>query len=710
MRNKRHVTTFDLEHIILLTAHKNTSPLSTMASGWTPSGPPWAPPPLFVAPSAAQQAGPVFIVSGASGVGPASRGRRHPSQAPLYGPMPGGSSAFMDFPPRPQGVGLLPRPPIRPVQPHYGYPSAGNHTRPRCPFHGQAGPGGNLSGLPFTPPRYATQQPIRLMSSETVTSTVTRSSRSSDVRRQPSHRNSPSDTTTNSRSNDRSSRERSRSGLLPRPSTPVYSMAMSPPFSRRTGYSGIENWSPPPFYDDDDYDMDYVYHLEYEPYELSDDYDSDNDEYFMRAFIRQMRNVPSPPARLTGGYECQFVTPFSSDVQTECSICLSILREPFLVDCCGYRFCKSCIETVKEDHKPCPLCNKNFKTFPDKQLQRMLCQKEIYCKHKEDGCEWTGELTKLDEHLNADCGDSEKHLEGCGYIMLKCSHCEKMVQRQEFKLHNIRCSGEKYTCEYCNKYSASYHKVSEEHWPECPGYPVKCPNGCKDELKRSDLNKHLACDCPQTIIQCDLAHFGCEVRLPRAQMTTHIQDGAMDHISLLTTKYRQAQDENNSLKEEFADLAFEVHCLQDMNASIQQENDSLLEELEDSTHELEEKDQEIERLRKLLSKSTAPSNITTQLPPTSTAVQIILPTGTCTSSANGKSLVISNLPPNVNEQKLKSLFGPFGRVIGVSLNLKTSEAVLVFEDSGAISRAMAKGKGAGLRLHGQTLCLREANY
>ena len=675
----------------------------SMASGWSPSGPPWAPPPLFVAPSVAQQTGSIFVVPT---VGPSTRergrGQRHPLQTSLYGPMPGGPSAFVDFPPRPQQrPALLPRPPIRPVQ--FGYPGTGNHTRPRVP-PGPSGPGGgNLPSLLLPPPRYATQQPIRL--SEPVNNTISRSSRSSDARQAPPHRGSP-DTATGAHSTDRPGRERSRSGVLPRPPTPVYSMTMSPPFSRRTAYSGMDRWSPP-FYDEDDYDMDYVYHLEYDPYELSDDYDSDSDDtYIMRALVRQMRSAPSPPARLTGGYECQFVTPFSSEVQTECSICLSVLREPFLVDCCGYRFCKSCIETVKEDHKPCPLCNKSFKTFPDKQLQRMLGQKEIYCKHKEDGCEWTGELLKLDEHLNAECGDSEKRLEGCGYITLKCSHCEKMIQRHQFKMHNIRCSGEKYTCEYCNNFSASYPKVSEEHWPECPAYPVKCPNGCEEELKRSDLSKHMACDCPQTVVQCDLAHFGCEVRLPRAQMTSHIQDGAMDHISLLTKKFREAQDENDSLKEEFADLAFEVHCLQDLNISIQQDNESLLELLEDANHEIEEKDQEIERLR---SESSSPhSSVTTQVSPTSSsvAVQIISPT----SSHDSKSLVISNLPPNVNEQKLKSLFGPFGRVNGVSLNLKTGEAVLVFEESGAIGRAMAKGKGAGLRLHGQKLCLREAKF
>ena len=668
-----------------------------MASGWTPT-PQWAPPALFVAPPASQQTGSLgYVVSSVAGPTLRSRGRgHHPSNQgsfyPVFSP-----SSFADFPPPPpHRSGLLPRPPL----PVFGYSGgAGGHPGSRPPPHGS----GNL---PFAPPRFATQQPIRLMSVETATtSTVNRRSQSNDSRRPPPHRNSPDTLTTHGRSTSERDRdrERSHSGILPRPRppTPVYSFGMSPPSRNR------RTWSPPPFYDDDDdYDMVYDYQLEFEPYGVSDD-DSDSDDVaMMRAFMEHLRNGrgPSPPARLRGGYECQFVTPFASEIQTECSICLSILREPFLVDCCGYRFCKSCIETVKEDHKPCPLCNKNFKMFPDKQLQRMLSQKEVYCKLKEDGCDWTGELMKLDEHLNADCDDLDKRLEGCGYTTLKCSHCEKMVPRREFKLHNIRCSGEKYTCEYCKKYSASYHKVTEDHWPECPDHPVKCPNGCETELKRSNVNKHVACDCPQTMVQCDLAHFGCKVRLPRAQMTSHIEDGAMDHISLLTTKFRQAQDEIDGLKGEFADLAFELHCLEDMNASIQQENDELLEEVEETHREFEEKDQEIERLRKMLSERNPSSNTTRQAPAPSTVVTTQPP-----PSNDGKSLLISNLPPSVNEQKLKSLFGPFGRVAGVNLNLKSAEAVLVFEESESIGRAMAKGKGVGLKLHGHRLCLRQSN-
>ena len=595
------------------------------------------------------------------------------------------------------GLGLLPHPPSVTVGASLvPFACPRQQIGPEQAIHSPRGAGAAII-RPFHALRVgalSTQQPIRLMNPGTATNTSTVNNSAS----RPSNQRRPGRSSHgSSNSNSNSHSERSTASIYPRPPTPVsLSLAYSPPLTRR--HVHIRDWSPPSsLYDEDDFDLAYDYRLEFEPYDLSDD--SEDDMYYLTP--RSMRR--SPPARLKGGYECQFVKPLSSEVQSECSICLSVLREPFLVDCCGYHFCKSCIETVKDDHKPCPLCNNDFKTMPNKQLQRLLNQREVYCKHKEEGCEWTGELSKLDEHLNVDCDNSEKRLSGCEYTEIKCSHCKKMVQRKDFKLHNIRCSGEKYTCEYCNKYSASYHKVTEEHWPECSAYPVKCPNGCEESLKRSDLNKHLACDCPQTVVQCDLAHFGCEVQLPRVEMASHIENGAMDHISLLTTKFHEAQDEIDGLKEEYADMAFEVHCLQEMNTSIREDNDVLLEELEEKDHELEEKEKEIEMLRKKLADTTVSPRSTDspEPPPTSPTPQTPLPT-------DNKALMIGNLPPSVNEQKLKSLFGPFGRVTRVNF-LKNSDALLVFERPESVRCAMAKGKTGGLRLHGQKLSLRDAS-
>ena len=75
-----------------------------------------------------------------------------------------------------------------------------------------------------------------------------------------------------------------------------------------------------------------------------------------------------------GGYDCDFVEPPPQAFQTECPVCLQILKEPCLISCrCGQKFCRVCIEGVKRDNKPCPLCNlHNFTFMQDHGFERSL--------------------------------------------------------------------------------------------------------------------------------------------------------------------------------------------------------------------------------------------------------------------------------------------------------------------------------------------------
>ena len=124
----------------------------------------------------------------------------------------------------------------------------------------------------------------------------------------------------------------------------------------------------------------------------------------------------------SGGYACQFVDAIPKELQTECSICLHTVRDPYMVDCCGYRFCKGCIMPIYlKLARKCPLCNCTFSTVvPDKLLLRTLNERLVYCMHKEAGCDWTGKLIDPDQHLNA-MPDLEKRMEGCSIQILKCS-------------------------------------------------------------------------------------------------------------------------------------------------------------------------------------------------------------------------------------------------------------------------------------------------
>ena len=101
-------------------------------------------------------------------------------------------------------------------------------------------------------------------------------------------------------------------------------------------------------------------------------------------------------------------------------MCLQTLREPYQVTCCGYSFCRVCIERIKTDNKHCPTCNEeNITYYPNKGLQRSLNDFEVYCTHRDKGCNWTGELRQLENHLNEN-PQLDRELEGCLFTRVDC--------------------------------------------------------------------------------------------------------------------------------------------------------------------------------------------------------------------------------------------------------------------------------------------------
>ena len=140
------------------------------------------------------------------------------------------------------------------------------------------------------------------------------------------------------------------------------------------------------------------------------------------------------------GFECEFVEEPPKAFQCKCPICLLVLREPYQATCCGKSFCKVCVEPVKANNRPCPACNgvERFNLFHNLGLQQSLYDFRVYCTHKSKGCEWTGELRELDNHLNSD-PPADKALEGCPFTLincpLNCSGCKKGVCRKDVKSH-----------------------------------------------------------------------------------------------------------------------------------------------------------------------------------------------------------------------------------------------------------------------------------
>ena len=303
---------------------------------------------------------------------------------------------------------------------------------------------------------------------------------------------------------------------------------------------------------------------------------------------------PPRETKKKNGYECEFVEPPPKHLQSECPICLQILREPHLISCCGHSYCEACIERIGKDGKPCPLCNEpGFTTMANKGLKRTLHEFRVYCPHRLSGCEWEGELGRLDEHLNSD-PLPKRQLKGCPFAVIECLYCKEGIRRDKITGHQLeRCPQRPYTCEYCAEYKSTFEDVAHSHWPECKCFLLPCPNECAPSgsgLQRQHLAKHVKEECPLTVVQCELHHAGCKVTLPRKDMADHMKKDSIAHISLLAT-------ENHRLSKRLLEKEEQICLLTQQNAKLEEkttkQSQDLREKVTSQSQELTRTKQEL---------------------------------------------------------------------------------------------------------------------
>ena len=228
------------------------------------------------------------------------------------------------------------------------------------------------------------------------------------------------------------------------------------------------------------------------------------------------------------GYDCEFVSPPPKVLQTECSVCLLILREPHLTSCCGHSFCRVCVEKIQNDGKPCPLCNKDeFTTLHNKGLERALKELAVQCEHKGSGCSWNGELGALDNHLTG----------ACPFVEVKCRYdnCHHETKRKDISSHEESCGFRPFCCKWCQKYDTWYDDVTHHHWPVCPKYPVSCLQ-CNATVEREHVPHHVEEDCLFTMVDCEFSSVGCKARFPRMDLQGHITADQLLHLTMVNRK------------------------------------------------------------------------------------------------------------------------------------------------------------------------------
>ena len=160
-------------------------------------------------------------------------------------------------------------------------------------------------------------------------------------------------------------------------------------------------------------------------------------------------------------------------------------------------FCKSCVDNIKQNTdtdvvKVCPVCrNKEFTTFVNKQVDRLVKSLQIFCTNKEKGCNWQSELNDIDNHL---CNTN-----GCWYEDVQCTNeCGEVLERRHLNDHlHFSCLNRTTICFYCRAKIQHKFIVDSIHLKKYPKFPLPYPNRCNkfQNILRENLQKHLDHEC-----------------------------------------------------------------------------------------------------------------------------------------------------------------------------------------------------------------------
>ena len=321
-----------------------------------------------------------------------------------------------------------------------------------------------------------------------------------------------------------------------------------------------------------------------------------------------------------GGYSCRFVEKLPKKLQTVCSICSLILREPYKVDCCGISFCKTCLDPFLLT-KQCPACSGHFsEVLPDKSLKKTLKQKMVYCTYKSEGCKWTGKLQKFEEHKLS-----------CQYKIRTCEFCREFQGTNEVvTVHKKSCSAatrylpcpqkcganvmakniEKHVqtrcpltvcaavlCTHCKVQVPQ--KELKEHTKTCSSRLKFCPNGCGEKIHASRIKAHIDKTCSLTPIRCEFAEAGCKEMKSRQDMKMHIEEAKGEHLTLMSTKVKKLQKRIASLTSDSEELCMENEELRAEIDILSIENEELRSENEKMHGYVEKLETEIDILTEI---------------------------------------------------------------------------------------------------------------
>lgn len=217
------------------------------------------------------------------------------------------------------------------------------------------------------------------------------------------------------------------------------------------------------------------------------------------------------------------------DEKYKCPVCLTALKDPVQTKC-GHRLCSSCFKTIRGG-------NWYFRCPVD----------NTWSNHVFDDNAVKREVLSLktncvyDEKCEwaGELRELQNHLKQCQYEKIECPNkCKSEVMRIDLDKHLIECPLRLETCEHCN-IQVVVSQLARHHVLICPKFPVNCPVCGEVEVMRESINSHINIingDCPMVVVPCSFRHIGCMFQGQRNIMSKHYADANTQHLMLLSTR------------------------------------------------------------------------------------------------------------------------------------------------------------------------------
>lgn len=212
-----------------------------------------------------------------------------------------------------------------------------------------------------------------------------------------------------------------------------------------------------------------------------------------------------------------------------CPICLTALRDPVQTKC-GHRLCSSCFKSIRGGNWYFRCPVDN--TWSNNVFEDNAVKREVLSLRVE-----CANNTKCE--WSGELRELQSHIKQCNYEPIECPNkCKCEVMRLDLDKHLLECPLRLETCEHCQVQVVS-SQMARHHVLVCPKFPVNCPNCGEAKIMRENVNSHVNIingDCPMVVVPCSFRHIGCMHQDQRAKMAKHYVDANTHHLMLLSTR------------------------------------------------------------------------------------------------------------------------------------------------------------------------------